>query len=65
MSTKISNSAKSWVEVSSNSDFPIQNIPFGVFKSDQHSPRVASAIGNNVIDLKQLFEANLLAWNWF
>lgn len=46
---------KSWIEVSSNSDFPIQNIPFGIFKTDQLSPRVASRIGDKVIDLKALF----------
>lgn len=60
MSSKISNSAKSWVEVHSNSDFPIQNIPFGVFKTAKHGPRVATAIGDFVLDLKQLFEAGLL-----
>lgn len=60
MSSKISNSANSWVEVSKNSDFPIQNIPFGVFQSPNHSPRVASAIGDFAIDLKVLFEANML-----
>lgn len=46
---------KSWVEVPANSDFPIQNIPFGVVKNDQLTPRVASRIGDMVIDLKTLF----------
>lgn len=45
----------SWVEVPANSDFPIQNIPFGVVKNDQLTPRVASRIGDMVIDLKTLF----------
>jgi fumarylacetoacetase len=48
-------SLKSWVEISSNSDFPIQNLPFGVFKTDSLSPRVGSRIGDQVIDLKTLF----------
>ncbi|MDR0801044.1 fumarylacetoacetase [Fluviicola sp.] len=45
---------KSWIEVSSGSDFPIQNIPFGVVKSENLTPRVVSRIGNKVIDLKTL-----------
>ena len=48
-------SVKTWVEVPANSDFPIQNIPFGVFKTGQLSPRVGSRIGDFVIDLKSLF----------
>lgn len=46
---------KSWVEVPANSDFPIQNLPFGVFKTGALSPRVGSRIGDFVIDLKSLF----------
>jgi fumarylacetoacetase len=46
---------KSWVEVPANSDFPIQNLPFGVAKSEQLTTRVASRIGDKVIDLKSLF----------
>ena len=45
---------KSWVEVASDSDFPIQNLPFGVVKNENLTPRVASRIGNKVIDLKTL-----------
>ncbi len=45
----------SWVEVPENSDFPIQNIPFGIVKAEGHSPRVASRIGDSIIDLKSLF----------
>ena len=46
---------KSWVEVPQNSDFPIQNIPFGVFKTEHLTPRVGSRIGDSVIDLKSMF----------
>jgi fumarylacetoacetase len=45
---------KSWVEVPTNSDFPIQNLPFGVFKTSQLGARVGSRIGDFVIDLKSL-----------
>ena len=51
---------KSWIEVTKNSDFPIQNIPFGVFKTDQLSARVGTRIGNQVIDLKTLFTLGYL-----
>lgn len=46
---------KSWVEVKQGSDFPIQNIPFGIFKTSNLSPRVGSRIGDYVIDVKSLF----------
>lgn len=46
---------KSWVEVPENSDFPIQNLPFGVFKTANLSARVGSRIGDFVVDLKSLF----------
>lgn len=46
---------KSWVAVAQNSDFPIQNLPFGIITNEQLTPRVASRIGDFVIDLKTLF----------
>ena len=46
---------KSWVEVPANSDFPIQNLPFGIVKTNQLTPRVASRIGDFAVDLKTLF----------
>jgi fumarylacetoacetase len=45
---------KSWIEVSADSDFPIQNLPFGVFKTESLSPRVGVAIGDKILDLKTL-----------
>lgn len=46
---------KSWVEVEANSDFPIQNLPFGIIKVNGDKARPASRIGNFAIDLKALF----------
>ncbi|MGV3630961.1 MAG: fumarylacetoacetase [Bacteroidota bacterium] len=46
---------KSWIDVPANSDFPIQNLPFGVFKTSPSSERVGIRIGDFVIDLKALF----------
>jgi len=45
---------KSWVNVPAGSDFPIQNLPFGVFKTSSLSARVGVRIGNHVLDLKTL-----------
>lgn len=45
---------KSWVEIPANSDFSIQNIPFGIFKTDSLGPRAATAIGTKVLDLMVL-----------
>lgn len=50
---------KSWVEVPSDSDFSIQNIPFGIFKTSNTNPRAATAIGNKVLDLSALQAAGL------
>ena len=41
---------KSFVEVSAESHFPIQNIPFGVFKTSDGAARCASRIGDTVRD---------------
>ena len=47
---------KSWVNIPLNSDFTIQNLPFGVFSVLTDSPRVGVAIGEKILDLKNLFE---------
>ena len=44
-------SLRSWIEVPENSDFPIQNIPFGIIKPKGKAPHPASRIGDMAIDL--------------
>jgi fumarylacetoacetase len=45
----------SWVDVSTNSDFSIQNLPFGVFKPKEESySHMGVAIGIEIVDLKAL-----------
>jgi fumarylacetoacetase len=46
----------SWIEVDNRNDFPIQNIPFGVFKKAQNgfAHHIATRIGNSVIDLYRI-----------
>lgn len=46
----------SWITVPEDSDFPIQNIPFGIIKTNDKTPRVATRIGDTVIDLLALFK---------
>lgn len=51
---------KSWVNVPANSDFPIQNLPFGIFKTKYLSAVAGVAIGNHVLDLVYLHENGYL-----
>ena len=45
---------KSFIDVAPESHFPIQNLPFGIFKPAQESARVGVAIGEFVLDLSVL-----------
>jgi fumarylacetoacetase len=48
---------QSWLKMPRNSDFPIQNIPFGIFKpKNRTTPRAGTRIGNHVIDLAAIAE---------
>ncbi len=41
---------KSFVEVPANSDFPIQNLPYGVFSTcDNPTHRIGVAIGEHIL----------------
>lgn len=51
---------KSWIEVPSDSDFPIQNLPFGIFKTQSSNARVGIAIGDQVLDLSILNKLGFL-----
>lgn len=53
---------KSWISVPQNSDFPIQNIPFGVAKT-KNGTVVVSRIGDTVIDIHQLALQNLVKFD--
>ncbi len=47
---------KSWIPVPANSDFPIQNIPFGVFLTRDDIITIGTRIGNHAIDLGALHQ---------
>ncbi|MBV6646253.1 MAG: fumarylacetoacetase [Cyclobacteriaceae bacterium] len=50
----------SWVQVPDRSGFPIQNLPFGVFKTKNLSPRCGVAIGEKILDLHRVYDVGLL-----
>src|SRR3954470_5813483 len=58
-------SRRSWVESANDasSDFPIQNLPFGVFSTDgePESGRVGIAIGDQILDVTQALHEDLVA----
>lgn len=49
-------SRKSWLEVPSGSDFPIQNLPFGVFMANDDHISIGTRIGDTAIDLAALHQ---------
>ena len=51
---------KSWVEVPKGSDFPIQNLPFGIFSTGTRNKRAGIAIGNQIVDLSELAKRGYL-----
>ncbi len=48
---------ESWLPVPAGSDFPIQNLPLGVFSAGGGLRRIGVAIGDNVLDLHELAQA--------
>ena len=58
-------SLRSWISVPEGSDFPIQNLPFGVFTTSGSTVRVGTRIGDTVIDLSILTESSQLAVDGF
>ncbi|KAL6955094.1 fumarylacetoacetase [Sarracenia purpurea var. burkii] len=57
-------SKASFVDYSPECDFPIENLPYGVFSTkDDETPRIGVAIGDLILDLKKtngVFEGPLL-----
>lgn len=52
---------RSWVRSANHpdTDFPIQNLPFGVFRRRSGAPRGGVAIGEQIVDLAAALEAGL------
>ncbi|KEF57344.1 fumarylacetoacetase [Exophiala aquamarina CBS 119918] len=51
----------SWIEVSKDSDFSLQNLPYGIFSTNGTGPRIGVAIGEHVLDLKVLAQDEVFA----
>jgi fumarylacetoacetase len=53
---------KSWVQSANqpDCDFPIQNLPYGIFQTVGATPRAGVAIGDRILDLAVMAEAGLL-----
>ncbi len=49
----------SWVPVAEGSDFPVQNLPYGVFRRADAPASVGVAIGEMVLDLAAVHDAGL------
>lgn len=55
---------RSWVESANktDSDFPLNNLPYGVFSTGAGAPRCGTAIGDQILDLHALESAGVLAF---
>ncbi len=53
---------KSWIEAANapDCDFPLQNLPYGVFSQGEEAPRCCTAIGDQALDLAALEGAGLV-----
>lgn len=52
----------SWVPIPVDSDFSLQNLPYGVFSTTADPiPRIGVAIGNHVLDLKALAQEQIFS----
>jgi fumarylacetoacetase len=51
---------KSFIEIQPDSHFPLENLPFGVFKPRGGSARVGVAIGESVVDVSVLEEKKFI-----
>ncbi len=55
----------SWVEsANGHRDFPIQNLPLGIFSTDGEQRRAGVAIGDFILDLAAIADAGLLEAEW-
>ncbi len=50
---------QSWVSVPADSDFPLENLPYGVFESQNQELHIGVAIGNSIFDLHVAANAGL------
>lgn len=51
---------RSWVESAEGSDFPLENLPLGVFRRADGLACIGTAIGDRILDLRAAADAGLL-----
>lgn len=51
------------IDIPENSDFSIHNIPFGIFSTQDRSPRVGVAVGEYILDLAAVAELDVFDFN--
>ena len=51
---------RSWAPVPTGSDFPIQNLPFDIFRGPDGSGRIGVAIGDHILDLVAVHESGVI-----
>ena len=51
------------LEIPENSDFSIHNIPFGIFSTQDRSPRAGVAVGKHILDLAAVAELDVFDFN--
>lgn len=58
----MNNVRQSWVASANTgrTDFPLQNLPYGIFSTPERSARVGVAIGGCIVDLQELADAAVL-----
>ncbi len=51
---------QSWVHIPQGSDFPLENLPYGIFQASNQTPHVGVAIGKEILDLYKVAELGFL-----
>lgn len=50
----------SWIDIPSHSDFPLENLPYGIFETDSLPARSGVAVGTKVLDLYEVARLGFL-----
>ena len=50
----------SWIDVPAGHDFPLANLPFGIFSTSDRSPRPGVRLGDQVLDLSAMHALGML-----
>ncbi|MGF1534192.1 MAG: fumarylacetoacetase [Bernardetiaceae bacterium] len=45
-----------WIPLPKNTQFPVQNLPYGIFSSPHHAPRLCTRVGDHILDLARVAE---------